>query len=180
MREALESYAAAKAAERISATELAKLQVLCDAIGRIAEEVRLAGKSELDGEQLKAFLSADMAFHMLILQASGNGRILRSVTETRAVSGIFRMRRQKHDLEIVRQVLVQHTGIMESLAIGDGRLAHQRMAEHIASSKSQTLAQFDQESGTTFSELPSDLPADVVRALERIEKAGPTAASGEV
>ncbi|MEQ8789359.1 MAG: GntR family transcriptional regulator [Pirellulaceae bacterium] len=171
MREALESYAAAKAALRISSTELAKLQALCDAMRRIADGVRGAGREELTRDELKTFLSADMAFHLLILQASGNRRMQRAVTETRTVSSIFRLRRQKHDLRVIQQAHAQHVGILEALCSAAGEQARARMAEHIASSREQTLAELDRydERGPAGATLPTDLPPELVDELERIE-----------
>lgn len=181
MREALESYAAGKAAERISASELSKLQVLCEAMHRIAEQVHEAGKKELNIAELKAFLSADMAFHMVILAASGNRRIQRAVTETRAVSRIFRMRRQKHVLQIVENARLHHEAILEALRLGDQHLAASQMAKHIAESKAQTLNQLDAGEVTAggLGELPEDLPQDIVSELQRVERDNVQGATGE-
>lgn len=171
MREALESYAAGKAAERISASDLGKLRVLCDAMQRIAEGVRQAGRQELNIEELKVFLSADMAFHMVILTASGNRRMQRAVTETRAVSRIFRMRRQKHDLQIVENAHQHHENILQALRAGDQRQAASLMARHIDESKTQTLNQLDGEANAVGpGELPEDLPQDIVQALQQVER----------
>src|SRR3954465_7670210 len=76
MREALESYAAAKAAEHISGPILERLQQFCDVMAAIGRELREAGASELDEPSLRRFLAADMAFHMLIIEASGNRRMI--------------------------------------------------------------------------------------------------------
>ncbi|MCG8587602.1 MAG: GntR family transcriptional regulator [Pirellulales bacterium] len=172
MREALESYAAGKAAERISATESSKLQVLCDAMQRIADRVRQAGKRELSTDELTTFLSADMAFHMVILSASGNRCIERAVTETRAVSRIFRMRRQKHDLAIVGNALRYHLAILKALKNADGPQASQLMAEHIAASMAQTLEQMqaDELNASGGGQLPEDLPQEIVKELQRVEQ----------
>src|SRR4051812_27781366 len=92
MREALESYAAAKAAEHLSEPILNRLEQFCDVMERIGQELQAAGANELDESGLRRFLAADMAFHMLIIEASGNRRMLEVVKNMRTVSRIFRMR----------------------------------------------------------------------------------------
>lgn len=173
IREALESYAAAQAAERISPTQLAQLEALCNAMRDLAEQVRATGAAELNASDLKTFLSADMAFHLLILQASGNQRMQRSVSETRAVSSIFRMRRQRHDLQVLEQAHAEHAEILAALARGDAEAARAQMAAHIAASKQSALAELERQAADqSVSSLLSDLPQDLVQELERIETEG--------
>jgi DNA-binding GntR family transcriptional regulator len=174
MREALEGYAVQKAAERITSTQLAKLQALCDAMAQIGEQTREAGNYELRNTDLQTFLSADLAFHMLILQASGNQRMQDAVRQTRAVSRIFQIRRQKHDLRLVERAHSYHVSILEALRAGQGDQARRVMCEHIAVSKAQTLEQLERETTErdTNAALPHDLPEELAQQLNRIEQTG--------
>lgn len=175
VREALESFAAAKSAEVISATQLNKLRALCDAMGRIATAADVAQGRELDTAALQEFLAADMAFHLLILQASGNRRIQRLVGETRAVSRIFRLRRQRHDAAIAHQAYDQHVAILEALAAGNAPLASSLMGAHIASSKQQAVENLDRDEAAIIAddELPMELSPELRATLDQIERGEP-------
>ena len=170
MREALESYAAAKAAARISDHALAQLQQLCDVLARIGRELEEAGAGELDGPLLKRFLAADMAFHMLVIEAAGNRRILKTVKESRTVSRIFRMRRGRHDLDVVHQAHAFHSRILDALRNRDAETARRHMLDHIEASKQQSLDHFDRDSSAA--DLSASLPADLLRELDSIEQSG--------
>ena len=172
MREALECYAAAKAAARITRTDLAKLQALCDIMGQLADQMQQAGQQELEAEQLQTFLSTDMAFHVLILRACGNQRIGRAVAQTRAVSSIFRLRRQKHDHQIVSTAHSEHQAILDALSCGDGAKAQSLMSAHIAASESQTLKQMELHEWRSEDSNPwaVELPEAIVKEVERLER----------
>lgn len=172
MREAVESYAAAKAAERISPNQLEQLRVLCDAMREIADAVGDAGREELTADELQHFLAADMAFHMTIIRACGNRRMQRTIAETRTISRIFQVRRQKHDRRTVQDAHAWHARVLEALRKGETEKARQVMAEHIAASKAQSLNRMDvDEPGPADGDaLPAGLPADLARRLKDIGK----------
>ncbi|MGI9457679.1 MAG: GntR family transcriptional regulator [Aeoliella sp.] len=175
MREALECYAAAKAAARITRTDLAKLQSLCDRMLQLVDQMHQAGDDELKAEKLQTFLSTDMAFHVLILRACGNQRIGRAVAQTRAVSSIFRLRRQKHDQQIVSKAHHEHQAILDALSMGDGAKAQSLMSAHIAASESQTLSQMELHDWRSEENNPwaVDLPEPIVEEMERLEREMP-------
>ena len=174
LREALESYAAMRAAERITESEFPKLERYCSAMHQVGEEASRLGLAKLNDELLKTFLAADMAFHMTVIQASGNGRIMNLVRATRTLSRSFQVtRRQHHDLSIVYRACKFHDTIVNAFRGRDSDLARKTMAEHIVVSKHQRLEEFDQESdsrsrGDDFSlSLPPELQAE----FHRIEQA---------
>jgi DNA-binding GntR family transcriptional regulator len=172
MREALESYAALKAATRLGSRDLAKLQALYDAMQQIADDLRASGGVEPEAEALTSFLAADMAFHMLIVQASGNRRMQRTIAETRTISRIFRTRRQPHDLRIMDKTCESHGKILQALRSGSPDESRAAMAEHIAISRDLALHQLDEEErcANIGGALPLDLPADVTRILDQIDQ----------
>lgn len=170
MREALESYAAERAATRITERTLAQLQQLCDVLAKIGEELQRAGAGELDGPLLKRFLAADMAFHMLVIEAAGNRRILKTVKDSRTVSRIFRTRRGRHDLAVVHQAHGFHSQILDALRNRDGEAARRHMLDHIGASKQQSLDHFDHDS--SVADVSSSLPPDLLKELDSIEQSG--------
>jgi DNA-binding GntR family transcriptional regulator len=170
MREALESFAAAKAARRITSLELAQLDVLCSSIEKIAEESE--GETSLDLEALRRFLAADLTFHLLIVKAAGNKRILNTIRETRTMSQIFRMRRHEPDNSVVKRASQMHRRILAALNDRNSDEASAQMAEHIRSSREDTLVYLAKEQQRTQTDVASilELPDEVRVELTRIEE----------
>jgi DNA-binding GntR family transcriptional regulator len=175
LREALESYAAGKAAERITPPYIKKLQWLVDTMHRIANETREKGKAELDAEALKQFLGADMAYHLMILEVGGNARLLDIISSTQTISGIFHARRQKHSLSILDSTHTYHSKILEALRTGNATIARETMLEHIERSYQQTLAacQNEQKLGPIHSPALDALPESLRKELAALETKNP-------
>jgi DNA-binding GntR family transcriptional regulator len=173
MREALESFAAAKAATRITEPALTRLQQFCDVMQRIETELREAGAVELDEPSLRRFLAADMAFHMLIIEASGNRRMIEVVKNMRTVSRIFRMRRAPHQLPVVHKAYEFHSLILAALRARDPESARRQMAAHIAAGKVETLSRLNPAENVDGGAVLGELPADVLRELDEIERLAP-------
>lgn len=169
MREALEAYAAGRAAEHMTSETLVRLQQFCDVMGGIAEELRAGDVGELDEAGLRRFLAADMAFHLLIIEASGNRRMIQVVKNMRTLSRVFRMRRVRHDLRVVQKAHEFHRRILEALRLGDSAGAQAAMAEHIGRSKQDALARLDHVNPAIEGDVLRELPADVLRELDLIE-----------
>jgi DNA-binding GntR family transcriptional regulator len=174
MREALESFCAAKIATKPAPQIVARLgqfgqvmQVLCDEI---------AGSSldaEVSDSILRRFLAADLAFHMTMLEATGNRRIIETVRTMKTLSRVFRLRRAPHTRKAIVATMKQHIAITNAIAAGNSEAAGLAMAEHIRASKAESLAFFDSE--WTSDNRPSqsfELPAELVRDIDAIEQTG--------
>ncbi len=171
LREALETFAATKAAVLVSDTVLSRLDRYCEEMHGLAEDLKSTGGSSLDGIPMRRFLAADMAFHLLIVRTAGNSRIMKLVKQTRTISRVFRMRRQRHSLKVVERALGHHRRIADALRAGDGDAAAAAMAEHIQSSRRQTVDELDNQLALPDPDAPiaDELPADLVEELDRIE-----------
>lgn len=174
MREALESYAAAKAAENISDPILERLSQFCEVMAAIARELREAGASELDEPSLRRFLAADLAFHMLIIEASGNRRMIEVVKNMRTMSRIFRMRRAPHQLEVVHKAYEYHVRILQALREHNPESSRRAMLEHIAAGKVETLSQLKPSQPRSEGNVLDELPRELLQELEEIEQARPS------
>ena len=170
MREALESYAAAKAAEVVTEPMLARLEQYVEVMHRIAAELREAGASELDEPSLRRFLAADMAFHMLIIEASGNRRMIEVVKNMRTISRIFRTRRAPHQLPVVQKAYEYHSLVLGALRARDPEAARRHMSDHIAAGKRETLSRMHPVPESSDGVALSELPADMLRELDEIEQ----------
>lgn len=171
MREALESFAAAKAARRITALELAQLDVLCSTIERLADETG-GESSQLDLAALRRFLATDLTFHLLIVKAAGNQRILNTIRETRTMSQIFRMRRHEPDNSVVQRASQMHRKILSALNDRNSDEASAQMAAHIRASREDTLAYLAKEQQRSNADVAAvlELPDEVRAELTRIEE----------
>jgi DNA-binding GntR family transcriptional regulator len=169
MREALESFAAGRAAERIRPDALEQLEQYCQVFDGLLRDMQEQKIEALDDELLRLFLATDLAFHVLIVESAGNQRILSTVQEMRAISGILRVRRGRHDLGIVQRTRDSHRRILAAIAARDPAAATAEMLTHIRNSKETSLAWLEQQ---VNSERPntSQLPADLENALDAIEQ----------
>ncbi|MBL8797093.1 MAG: GntR family transcriptional regulator [Planctomycetia bacterium] len=179
VREALEGHAVALATERLHVDDLARLERLCDQMALLGDELEASGATVLDPSHLQRFLAADLAFHMLLMRAAGNGRLLKIVADSRLLTGIFGTPRQQHTLHVVRDTHRHHNRILRAIKKGDGDTARRLLTEHIRASKQASLEHFDRTQGARAAALPLGLPADLLAALDRIEQstAGPEPAA---
>ena len=171
LREALETFAAGQAARLVTDPTLSRLDRYCDEMDRLRKELAESGAGTLTDESLKRFLAADMAFHLLIVRTAGNQRILDLTKQTRTISRLFRLRRQRHSLQVVGRAHDFHRGIVAALRQGDTETARQAVAEHIQASRRETLDELDHHHATLDPNAPiaNDLPPDLIEELERIE-----------
>jgi DNA-binding GntR family transcriptional regulator len=168
LREALESYAAGQAAERATPEDVGRIRELCEAANRVVAGIDAEDRA-VDEVVLRRFLASDMTFHLAIVAAARNSQIMRVVYQSRSISRIFRVRRQRHDLRLIRSVYEYHCGIVDAIEAGDRERATARMLEHIRQSKRLTLEQFDVEARRGNVGMP-ELPADVQRELLEMEQ----------
>ena len=170
LREALESYAAALAAEHMPSSDLTLLRKLCEQLGVVAAELKASGNRSLDTEMLRSFLAADMAFHALLIRAAGNERIMKIINDLHILIRVFGAERHDHRLAIVEEACEDHQHVFEAIEQGDADAARRQMARHIRRSMKHTLDHYDQmQAEVEGARAPLPLPDHVLAELERIE-----------
>jgi DNA-binding GntR family transcriptional regulator len=140
VREAMECYAAAKAAETISPARLAEVRGFVERMEGIVTKFFGQKKLQLEGQALRDFLAADLAFHMTIIEAAGNHRLTKLAADSHAHARIFAADRLSHDRGLLEEAIHQHRAIYEALARHDGEEARRQIALHIERSLDHTLA----------------------------------------
>ncbi|HLX56592.1 MAG TPA: GntR family transcriptional regulator [Ktedonobacteraceae bacterium] len=128
LRGALEVLAVRLAAPRLSQEDLkAHLEAL------------YAVRAELDTHPVLRFLQVDIRFHMLITRASGNGRLIHSLSLLRSQLSMFQMQDTFYPrrMEIA---LNDHEQILLSLLVGNIDEATDCLARHIRHAKEGVLA----------------------------------------
>jgi DNA-binding GntR family transcriptional regulator len=140
MREALEPYAAARAAERIDTERLDELKQQLDCMDALAASVGKSNGKAIAKQNIQQFEKADLAFHMLIIDATGNRLMGRTVGNQRLLTGIFAAERHRYTVELMASTCEDHRKILKALEQGQPDAARAAMAAHIRNSLEITLA----------------------------------------
>lgn len=151
VRSALEALAVRLASPHLSRDEIeAQLQLL-----RIA---RAALRDSPDQRAVVLHLQTDLNLHDLLIRASGNGRLLRTLAGLRSQQILF----QYWDTSYPRRneaAADEHERILEALAAGEKEEAAACMADHITNAKNRVLTDLftlqEPESGQDGSESPA-------------------------
>lgn len=162
LRIALEPFAVTEASGHLVPEDLEVLRRYCDEIDALVQELKKAGRPALDGPQMSRLLSADLGFHLLILRAAGNERLLKIVRDSRVLAGIFGTPRQEHTVGVLAETAQFHRDILAALEAGQGGDAQRLMADHIKLSLQQSLEHFDRlDRLATRPDTDSGLPASL-------------------
>lgn len=139
MREALEPYAAARAAERISERQREELCESFERMKSLAAQARRSGKPTIGKRVIQQFEAADLTFHMTIIEATGNRRMIKSVGTSHVLARIFSTSRHAYDVDVMAGTCGDHDAILQALIDGNADGAREAMARHIRNSLKQTL-----------------------------------------
>lgn len=120
VRVVLEREMAKAAAGRLTADELAAL----------AENLERMGGSFDDYERFRSY---DLAFHAIVMKASGNEVGLTIVRAIHRHGGITPLLSAGASREALEETAREHRDIYDALVVGDGTLAGDRIATHIES-----------------------------------------------
>ena len=119
IREAQECHAVSRVAGKLSEADLAEMERLTAEMAAVADEVRQSGSSVWDIELADRWVVADAAFHLAILQAAGNRRALKIVSELRVMAQIFGQRKQERPQDDLEVICNQHRSIVAALREGN-------------------------------------------------------------
>jgi len=145
LREALEVYAAGKAAEHgLRRSELDALRDLVQAVLDLRDELEQSGEHHLGTEAMARFIRIDLQFHNTLVRAGANSRILKVVADTRVLLNIFGIRRKGHDVEQLTQIHRYHHDILQAIARKDPPEAKRLLGEHIRVSKEERLKEHEE------------------------------------
>lgn len=143
VREAVETFASLKAAERISPRILEVLRDNLKEMTSIHCKLSESGKSRITPTLLRKFLDLDLDFHRAILFGARNKSLSRTVEESHLQSRIFYADRGIHDIDRIKLACEQHEAILAALEKHDGKGASEAMSEHIRASLAFTLSHLE-------------------------------------
>ncbi|MEO6435954.1 MAG: GntR family transcriptional regulator [Tepidisphaeraceae bacterium] len=178
LREMLEVAAIGKAATRITEPEMRELECICDqylASTRLVREAKDNGRSDQLFERLVVL---DMAFHLIVMRAARNGRLLQIIGDLHVLSRILRRRADLPEVSrLTRSALVwrDHVRIVRALRRRDVVAAQSWMSRHIERACKYHLDAFDwhqRQLGVGGAGV-GDLPPHLSRMLSGMELGDP-------
>lgn len=128
----LECYAARLAAEHVTPKQIERLEALCDH----AEECIEADEERLSGWNRR--------FHMLLIEVSGQKRLLHLITNLRLAMQPYRVLGLK-SVGLRRSSVQDHRRMIEALRAGDGERLSQMMNAHLQAAQAITLAAIQEQ-----------------------------------
>ena len=124
---------------------------------------------------MQRLLGADLGFHLMLLRVAGNHRMMKIVSDSRLLTGIFGTQRQAHTALVLEQTHREHAAILEAVERGDSKAAARAMTLHIRASKQQALEAYDrQQSQRNPRLIPLAMPQQLLAEIDRIEARRPT------
>ncbi len=145
IRLALEGFAVGKATRRMKPGERMELSSLCDKMHAAIKAFRDSGDEVLNGELLKSFLTADLAFHLLLLRAADNQSALKIVADAHVRNRVFGYKTHRRDLHHLAWAWLVHARIARAVRQRDSKRARYWMRRHIHDSLRDALAAFDRQ-----------------------------------
>lgn len=144
LREALEPFAAAKAARHVTPAELLELERVCDDWHAIVRDMRGEDgtATALSEAQLQRWVDDEERFHGLVIAAARNRWLAKIAHEMRFLLVSFQFRRAAHEsisFSAAAHSWREHLVLVRLLGKGDGPGAHAWMAAHIRLSRENMM-----------------------------------------
>jgi DNA-binding GntR family transcriptional regulator len=159
VREALESYAAAEATQKVSPPDIQKLEVAFGQMRDIADRFRDSGRAVLDGALLREFIEADLTFHKIIIAAAGNRYMSKILDDTRLLVRVFTATFWQYDSEKLAEANQFHKRLLEAMQNRDRASASYVTTEAMRVARDNALRAWDQQEGQGVANVHS--PSDV-------------------
>jgi DNA-binding GntR family transcriptional regulator len=187
LREMLESGAAAKAAERITAGEIAELRNLCEQFRERMCQLQNSAADHADAAVLAGqLLILDVGFHIKLLNASNNRRIRKIVGDLHIMTNLFRFRRHAGDafasnLTHVEWAYQDHCKIVDALERRDSAEAARCAALHARRSKQHQFEILDKMPWhTSGAAAESAWPDHILNLISEMEEGSRPVSAAEV
>ncbi len=176
LRGVLEGHAAGQAARRIRGAELDELEDHLNTLHDLVDEVgAVEGKDALG--LMGRWMLADLAFHMLLLRAAGNRRVIKVIEQTHIMIQMFGYRTDYPEAwtdlpTFFADNYKVHHDVYQSVRRHDSKAARRAMAAHTRRARKNILARCDWLHGRhdTDELLEKDFPDSMRRLVRDIER----------
>jgi DNA-binding GntR family transcriptional regulator len=180
LREALEPYAVAKGVKNLTGEGVFLLKGLCEEIKELMGRLVKSKKEFLDERDTRRFLAVDLGFHMTMIRASQNKRIMDILINARSLARLFGAM-HKIDLSKLEKTYERHIKILKAVVRKEPELAAEAMLEHIKASKKLADKEYRLLSGLKYTNSESGKKKAVPISLKQmVEECGMYDLVGEV
>ena len=172
LREWLEPDAVAEAARRITGEQLAGAARACGEMRAVVRAFRDSGQRYLSGDLLHREVVGDFTFHMTLIRASGNRRMLAIVANQHVLSQVWGFLPEKQTLGSLAKVYREHCRVLRCVRRGDADGAREAMRHHIVLAREKVLARYDweQREAAAGAEPQWFWPPSLYEAVHRMEE----------
>ncbi len=140
VREALESFCVRQAALKMNRLDTDKLKECLDRQAEIAHELKKSNREVFSSEEEVEYMKADAEFHLLILAASENSIINKTMRECHILGRLLGFKSHKHTLLQVSTTIKQHHEILKYIKKQNPDKAEHWIKAHIHFSRDTALA----------------------------------------
>lgn len=147
MRFALESCAIGWAVGHLRRQDLSELRHLWDEIRECGLMLRESGQNLMSDEIERRFITSDIRFHTLILEAAGNQTLLKTVMDLHILSRAIACDQTRHDMTMIACAYRDHGRILRALERRDAAGARRAMRQHMRNAMRLALSAFRHNRG---------------------------------
>ncbi len=176
LRGVLECNAAARAARRIGGAELDELEDRLKTLHDLVDEFAASEEKDVLAP-LGRWMLADLVFHMVLLRAAGNRRIIKVIEETHIMAQMFGYRSDYPEAWANLPTFFQenykvHNDIYAAVRRHNPKAARRAMAVHMRRARKNILARFDwlHQQPDADSPLVRDFPDSMRRLVRDIQQ----------
>ncbi|HBG26294.1 MAG TPA: GntR family transcriptional regulator [Phycisphaerales bacterium] len=141
LREALEPYLIVKSIQNLTESETLLLNEMCEEINGFIEKLKESGSKFLDESDTRRFLAVDLAFHMILIKAANNQRIMDILINARSLVSLFGSMNEI-DIAKLEDAYHRHLEIYNAVKEKDVMAAKAAMEKHLAASKQPAMEQY--------------------------------------
>ena len=145
LREHIEPFAAAQAAQQITEAEILELHNLCDDWLRITRQIRDDHRTSANPDEMVQWNDNEERYHSLLVDASRNRWLVRIVKNLRVLAFAFAVRPQTPQLLGLHEAAVtwrDHLRIVRALERHDAEKAESLVQKHIAMGRAHMVRAF--------------------------------------
>ena len=139
LREALETFAVRKAAQRMDLLQIDELKECCDIQKRLSKKLFNSEADQLSSNEQIEYMQVDATFHLNIINATENNVIIKTLKECHIMSHLLSSNSHKHNLTQVKTTINHHLEILKYIEAHDPENGEKWMRRHIQFSAKTAL-----------------------------------------
>src|SRR5688500_10868741 len=146
LRVVLEGFAASRAARRIKPAQLRELEKTFARMRQLARRIRDGGEAAFHGNLSDEIALVDVEFHMILLRAAGNQRVLKIIDDLHVLSRLMSFGRDFHVNNVTREMatlIKLHGKVLQAVRKRDARAARKWMMGQLKPNKKILLDRYD-------------------------------------